>query len=99
MNDLAAKVMYCAQMMGLIRWICDLAEDSYLRRIFGRMLFVYLHSFVELGRQLKNDLRAIPCDVREAESILNKMAAERDGFYGTIRHKLTAHRQDLLLAD
>lgn len=99
MRDLSDKVLYCAQMMRLVRWICELAGDSYLKRLFGRMLFVYLDSYVELGRKLKNDLRAARHDVREAETILNRMADDRDRYFGVIRDRLTAHRQELLLAD
>ncbi|MFM9264926.1 hypothetical protein [Tychonema sp. BBK16] len=98
MKELAEKVLYCVQMMRLIRWLTDFINDDYEKRVLARHILVYVDAFLKLAPVLKNQIKASGVKVNTVHEPLNCLRKDY-AFYATIRNKLSAHRQDLPLVD
>jgi hypothetical protein len=99
MKELAEKFLYCVQMMRLIRWLTDLINDDYEKRVLARYILVYVDAFLKLAPVLKNQIKATGVKVNTVREPLNYLRKDYESFYATIRDKLSAHRQDLPLVD
>jgi hypothetical protein len=93
-GDPHAKALYCLQMMSLARRIADQLGNDDHRRIVGRFALVFLDSYLEIARRLKNLLKA-PKTTKQLNTDLNKLADDYHDYFDKIRDKLAAHRQDL----
>ena len=99
MKELAEKVRFCVQSMCGVRWLTSLMPDDYSKRLVARPTFLYLDAFLQLAPRLKNELKGIKKDVLDVHECLRKLESDYEGNYSRIRDKLTAHRQELPLAD
>ncbi|MEG3996572.1 MULTISPECIES: hypothetical protein [unclassified Microcoleus] len=86
-------------MMRLIRWLTDLINDDYEKRVLARYILVYVDAFLKLAPVLKNQIKATEVNVNTLREPLKNLREDYNSFYATIRHKLSAHRQDLPLVD
>lgn len=93
-RDLHAKGFYCLQMMSLARRIADQLESDDQRRIVGRFALVFLDSYIETARRLKNLFKSAK-KTKQLTADLNKLADDYHDYFDKIRDKLAAHRQDL----
>ena len=99
MKNITEKVLYSLQMMRLIRWLTDLLNDEYEKRVLARHILVYVDAFLKLAPVLKNQIKATGVKVDTVHKALNLLTRDYESFYAIIRDKLSAHRQDLPLVD
>ncbi|MFC9600201.1 hypothetical protein ACFTQL_20380 [Peribacillus butanolivorans] len=95
MEQLSKKVKYCLEMMDTIKWFSYWMPNDYLSRIFARMFFVYLDSYLDLISRLKNMIRKEGIDVKQEHSEILRLNKMYEEFFSVIRDKVGAHRQDM----
>jgi hypothetical protein len=98
-NELAEKVRYCVQAIRSIQWLTGLMPDDHSKRLVARMTFLYVDAFLKLAPQLKNRLRETGANVSEVHREIGQLTTDYESFYARIRDKLTAHRQEMDIAD
>lgn len=84
------------KMMGLAAAVAERPGEDHRRRVFGRMVIVYLGAFINPALELKN---ARGLKKTEGERLLHDLEKNYNDYYATIRHSLAAHRQDIDYVD
>ncbi|MEH2462096.1 hypothetical protein [Nostoc sp.] len=95
MTELANKVLFCLQMMDLIRWLTLFIQEEFRKRILARYVLIYLDTFLKLALQLKNQLKRSQLNVSTVNRDLRAIERDYEEFYTKIRDKVADHRQDL----
>jgi hypothetical protein len=95
MKELAKKVLYCLQMMRLLRHLTRIVVDDYKKRIIGRMILVYLDAFLKRTPTLKNQVGKLGNNVKLIDKSLKQLTHDYESYWAKIRDNLAAHRHDL----
>lgn len=99
MKELAEKVLYCLQMMRLLRRLTQVVIDGYKKRSIGRMILVYLDAFLKLTPTLKNQVGKLGNNVKSIDKDLKQLTHDYESHWAKIRDNLVAHRHDLDLVE
>lgn len=102
MKDAESKIALIAYYVeGIARIACAI-PDAHLARVYGRSLFLGVDSFLNLAPRLKNEMKKRGALTgRSAKAIsqqIKKLHSDYNGYYETVRDKLSAHQQELDLS-
>ena len=98
MQDADSKVALLSYYVEGVARIARAIPNDYLARFYGRSLFLGVDSFLSLAPRLKNRLHddghLNEVEARAITHQINKLRADYEGYYATVRDKLSAHQQE-----